>query len=154
MKRIALVVMITVVCLCVSGVTRGEDNPLLGKWKLNVEKSKMTPASMLPKAQSRVVEADGDSVKYSYENTTVHITGGMLEGKWFRITTTNIGLTIQSHEVEICKSQGWRGAMANTTTLGGGIGLWVADRIADAHLGRLVVGTKVLDKHQHMIHLC
>jgi hypothetical protein len=69
MKRIALVMMIAVVCLCVSGVTRGDDNPLLGKWKLNVEKSKMTPASMLPKAQSRVVEADGDSVKYSYENT-------------------------------------------------------------------------------------
>jgi len=67
MKRIALVLSAVVVCLFASAGSRAEDNPLLGKWKLNVEKSKFTPATATPKSQTRTVEVDGDSVKYSFE---------------------------------------------------------------------------------------
>jgi len=66
MKRIPLVLLAAVVCLCGSAASRAEDNPLLGKWKLNVEKSKFTPGPA-PNSQTRTVEADGDSVKYSFE---------------------------------------------------------------------------------------
>jgi hypothetical protein len=46
----------------------GQDNPNIGNWKLNTEKSKYTgiPA---PKSLTRTVTADGDSVKYSFEGT-------------------------------------------------------------------------------------
>jgi hypothetical protein len=70
MKRMVFVLLAAVVCLCGSAVSRAEDNPLLGKWKLNVEKSKFTPGPA-PKSQSRTVEADGDSVKYSFEVVSV-----------------------------------------------------------------------------------
>ena len=66
MKRIVLVLISAVVCLCGSLGTRAEDNPLLGKWKLDVAKSKFTPGPA-PKSQTRTVEASGDSVKYSFE---------------------------------------------------------------------------------------
>jgi signal transduction histidine kinase len=41
--------------------------------------------------------------------------------------------------VEVCKSRGWRGNEARSTVPGTGTGLWVADRIAESHQGRLVV---------------
>jgi hypothetical protein len=66
MKRITLVLLAAVVCLCGSTASRAEDHPLFGKWKLNVEKSKFTPGPA-PKSQTRAVEANGDEVKYSYE---------------------------------------------------------------------------------------
>lgn len=66
MKRITLVLLAAVVCLCGSTASRAEDHPLFGKWKLNVEKSKFTPGPA-PKSQTRAVEANGDDVKYSYE---------------------------------------------------------------------------------------
>jgi len=69
MKRITLVLLAAVVCLGVSVVSRSADDPLVGKWKLNVEKSKATPADFLPKAQTRTVEADGDGMKYTFDTT-------------------------------------------------------------------------------------
>jgi hypothetical protein len=45
-----------------------QSNPLLGTWKLNVAKSKYT-GSPAPKEMTRTVEADGDSVKYTYAGT-------------------------------------------------------------------------------------
>jgi hypothetical protein len=45
-----------------------QSNPLLGTWKLNVAKSKYT-GSPAPKEMTRSVEADGDSVKYTYAGT-------------------------------------------------------------------------------------
>jgi len=46
--------------------TAAADNPVLGKWKLNVEKSKYVPGPG-PKSMMRTVEADGDKVKFTYE---------------------------------------------------------------------------------------
>jgi hypothetical protein len=45
-----------------------QTNPLLGTWKLDVAKSKYTGTPM-PKEMTRTVEADGDSVKYTYAGT-------------------------------------------------------------------------------------
>jgi len=39
---------------------------VLGKWKLNVEKSKYVPGPG-PKSMTRTVEAEGDEVKFTYE---------------------------------------------------------------------------------------
>src|ERR1700730_10870050 len=68
MKRVSLILTFVVLCLGVPALMLGEDNPNIGTWKLNVEKSKFTgmPA---PKSMTRNVSADGDSVKYSYEGT-------------------------------------------------------------------------------------
>ena len=43
-----------------------QDRPGLGKWKLNVEKSKYAPGPS-PKSLTRTVEADGDKVRFTYE---------------------------------------------------------------------------------------
>jgi hypothetical protein len=69
MKRISFVLGALALCLSASSVMFGADNPNIGTWKLNVDKSKMTPGP-LPKSLTRTVSADGDSVKYNYEGTT------------------------------------------------------------------------------------
>jgi hypothetical protein len=68
MKRVSLLLAVVVLCLGVPALMLGQDNPNIGTWKLNVEKSKYTgiPA---PKGLTRTVSADGDSVKYSFEGT-------------------------------------------------------------------------------------
>jgi hypothetical protein len=68
MKRVSLILAVVVLCLGVPALMLGQDNPNIGSWKLNVEKSKYTgiPA---PKSLTRTVTADGDSVKYSFEGT-------------------------------------------------------------------------------------
>ena len=45
------------------------DSPALGTWKLNVAKSKYV-GSPAPKELTRVLEADGDGVKYTFTGTT------------------------------------------------------------------------------------
>jgi len=55
---VLLVVMVSVQVIA-------QANPLLGTWKLNTAKSKYTGTPM-PKEMTRNVEADGDSVKYTY----------------------------------------------------------------------------------------
>jgi hypothetical protein len=68
MKRVSLILVVAVLCLGVPALMLGQDNPQMGTWKLNVEKSKYTgmPA---PKSLTRTVEAEGDNVKYSFEGT-------------------------------------------------------------------------------------
>src|SRR5437868_13660374 len=94
MKTFALMLLAAVVCLSASAMSRAEDNPLLGKWKLNVEKSKFTPATATPKSQTRTVEADGDSVKYSFEVVSADGKAGAYsftvkyDGKFYPISGT------------------------------------------------------------------
>jgi hypothetical protein len=52
-----------------------EDNPFLGTWKLNTEKSKFDGAPAL-KSQTRTVATSGNGVKYSFEGVSA-------EGKTF-----------------------------------------------------------------------
>ncbi len=107
MKRIALVLLAIAVCLCASAGSRAEDNPLLGKWKLNVEKSKFTPATAAPKSQTRTVEADGDSMKYSFEVVSPDGKAGSYgftvkyDGKFYPITGS--GMPYGADEISIKK---------------------------------------------------
>jgi len=45
---------------------RAQSNPLVGTWKLNVARSKFDPGPA-PKSLTRVVEAQGDGVKYTFD---------------------------------------------------------------------------------------
>lgn len=68
MKHVCMILAVVVLCLAVPGLMLAQDNPALGTWKLNAEKSKYTGMEG-PKSLSRTVAADGDSVKYSFEGT-------------------------------------------------------------------------------------
>jgi hypothetical protein len=69
MKRaLGCVLSIVVLAAIASVQVIAQANPLAGTWKLNVAKSKYTGTSM-PKAMTRTVEAEGDSVKYTYSGT-------------------------------------------------------------------------------------
>jgi hypothetical protein len=46
-----------------------QNNPAVGTWKLNVEKSTYTPGPA-PKSLTRTLEAKGDNVKYSFEGVS------------------------------------------------------------------------------------
>ena len=45
---------------------QAQDNPLVGTWKLNAEKSKFDPGPA-PKSLTRKVEPKGEGVKYAFE---------------------------------------------------------------------------------------
>src|SRR5271169_4475733 len=46
-----------------------QNNPAVGTWKLNLEKSKYNPGPA-PKSLTRTLEAQGDNVKYSFEGVS------------------------------------------------------------------------------------
>jgi hypothetical protein len=56
-------VLFTVVGSC---ALRAQSNPLVGTWKLNVARSKFDPGPA-PKSLTRIVEAQGDGVKYTFD---------------------------------------------------------------------------------------
>lgn len=68
MKRLlvfAVVVALSLVAF--SGLLLAQSNPRVGTWKLNLAKSKFSPAGTAPKSETQTVEAQGNGVKYSYE---------------------------------------------------------------------------------------
>jgi hypothetical protein len=68
MKRFIAILVVIVFCLAAAGLAQAQGNPFVGTWKMDPEKSKASP-SPGPKEETRVVEAQGDSVKGSYEGT-------------------------------------------------------------------------------------
>jgi hypothetical protein len=68
MKRALGYVVVVMLAAMASVQVFAQANPLFGTWKLNPAKSKYTgmPA---PKEMTRIVEADGDSVKYTTSGT-------------------------------------------------------------------------------------
>jgi hypothetical protein len=68
MKRALGYVVVVMLAAMASAQVFAQANPLVGRWKLNVAKSKYTGTPM-PKEMTRTVEADGDSVKYTYAGT-------------------------------------------------------------------------------------
>jgi hypothetical protein len=68
MKRLLGYLALLVFATVVSAPVFAQDAAVLGTWKLNVEKSKFT-GSPAPKELTRKIEADGDSVKYTYSGT-------------------------------------------------------------------------------------
>jgi hypothetical protein len=69
MKRLLGYVAVVVLAAVAAAPIFAQDNPALGTWKLNVAKSKFTGVAA-PKELTRTLEADGDSVKYTYSGTT------------------------------------------------------------------------------------
>ena len=59
---------VTIAFLAVVGccTLQAQSNPLVGTWKLNVEKSKFDPGPA-PKSLTRTVVAQGEGVKYTFE---------------------------------------------------------------------------------------
>jgi hypothetical protein len=68
MKQVRTILAVVALCLAVPALMLAQDNPAIGTWKLNTEKSKYSGAPA-PKSLTRTVTADGDSVKYSFEGT-------------------------------------------------------------------------------------
>jgi hypothetical protein len=69
MKQVCMILAVFALCLAGPGWMLAQDNPAIGTWKLNVEKSKYNGIPE-PKSLTRTVAADGDSVKYSFEGTS------------------------------------------------------------------------------------
>jgi hypothetical protein len=57
------------VVLSLAVATTAQSSPLVGTWKLNVEKSKYDPGP-IPKELTRTVVADGAGVKYTFAGTS------------------------------------------------------------------------------------
>lgn len=66
MKRLFELVAIIVLTVAVSGSVHAQSNPLVGTWKLNLEKSKFDPGPA-PKSLTRKVDSNGDGVKYTFD---------------------------------------------------------------------------------------
>ena len=69
MKHVLRLIVIALLVLAGTAILQAEDNPLVGTWKLNVEKSKFDPGPA-PKSLTRTVEAKGDGLKYKFEGTS------------------------------------------------------------------------------------
>jgi hypothetical protein len=68
MKRLLEFAAIIALAAVATGTAMAQSNPLVGTWKLNVEKSKYSPGPS-PKSLTRTVVANGDGVKYTFEGT-------------------------------------------------------------------------------------
>lgn len=68
MKRLLEFAAIVVLVAIALVPALAQTSPVLGTWKLNVAKSKYTGVPT-PKELTRTVEADGDSIKYTYAGT-------------------------------------------------------------------------------------
>lgn len=69
MKRLLEFVTLVGLAVVASGPLLAQSNPVVGTWKLNLEKSKYNPGPA-PKSLTRTVEAQGDAVKYSFEGVS------------------------------------------------------------------------------------
>ena len=68
MKQFIATMAIVVFYLVAGSLAQAQGNPFLGTWKMNPERSNASP-NPGPNEETRVVEAQGDSVKVSYEGT-------------------------------------------------------------------------------------
>ena len=65
MKRLLTFTSVVILVLVFSGVLLAQSNPALGTWKLDLAKSKYSPAGTAPKSDVLIYEAQGDGVKVS-----------------------------------------------------------------------------------------
>ena len=70
LKFASILVLVAVAC----APAFAQDNPAVGTWKLNLEKSKYNPGPA-PKSLTRTVEAQGDQVKYIFEGVNADGSG-------------------------------------------------------------------------------
>ena len=94
MKRILKFVVIAVLAVVGFSMVNAQASPLVGVWKLNVEKSKYDPGPA-PKSMTRTVAAEANGVKYTFEGVAADgtaITWGFsakFDGKDYPITGTS-----------------------------------------------------------------
>jgi signal transduction histidine kinase len=81
-----------------------------------------------------------NAVKYSFDNTTVEIYGGLTGSERFYIAVTNKGLRLTAADARNAPRRNWRSKDAQYTTgEGSGIGLWIVDNIMKSHGGDLLI---------------
>lgn len=66
MKRVLTVVAVALLSVVGASSLHAQSNPVVGTWKLNLEKSKFDPGPA-PKSLTRTIAADGDGLKYTFE---------------------------------------------------------------------------------------
>ena len=66
MKRVLTVVAVALLSAVGASSLHAQSNPVVGTWKLNLEKSKFDPGPA-PKSLTRTVAAEGDGLKYTFE---------------------------------------------------------------------------------------
>jgi hypothetical protein len=70
MKRL-LVFAVVALSLVGSGLLLAQSNPQVGTWKLNLAKSKFSPAGATPKSVTLTIQAQGDGAKVSGDGVAV-----------------------------------------------------------------------------------
>jgi len=94
-------------------------------------------ATLVLHALNNVLDNAG---KYSYSSTTVRVFAGLTGAGKFHISVANRGLRLRPGESTQCLQRGWRSAEARMVTgEGSGLGLWIVDRIMEAHSGQVLV---------------
>jgi hypothetical protein len=95
MRRTLRSVAIAAVVMLGCGVLSAQDNPFVGTWKLNVEKSKFAGGAA-PKSETRIVEAQGSGEKVTFrgvaaDGSTIDFTFTTnLDGKPAAISGTGV----------------------------------------------------------------
>ena len=69
MKRVLTVVAVALLSVVGASSLHAQSNPVVGTWKLNLEKSKFDPGPA-PKSLTRTIAAEGDGLKYTFEGAS------------------------------------------------------------------------------------
>lgn len=82
-----------------------------------------------------------NAIKYSYNETIIQISGSISGVNDFQISIKNQGIPINEKEAStLCRIRGWRSENAKMVTgEGGGIGLWLLEKIMIIHGGKLEI---------------
>ena len=81
-----------------------------------------------------------NAAKYSYPNTQTSVEANVNRKGKLSIAVRNRGIVVNGKESNLALKRGWRSPDAKWTTgEGAGIGLWLADKIMQAHNGSVVL---------------
>jgi signal transduction histidine kinase len=85
-----------------------------------------------------------NAIKYSHAHTTISISGS-IHGKWYHLSVTDQGEGIPEHDMPHIFTRFYRGDAARTRNIhaGHGLGLAIAQKIAQIHRTEITVKSKV-----------
>src|SRR5262249_41250873 len=79
-----------------------------------------------------------NAFKYGFRDTTVRITGELLDRNWFALSVANVGIAVSAEDIPRFLSRSVRGEQAKLVSgEGSGLGLWLTSHIMKRHGGRL-----------------